>query len=199
MMSLAVCTGRLPWLGLLTLLPLLRAIQVLRPMTALNCGAFWGAALFTFSVVPGEPTIAPTLSSFILLTTIPAAYAALGAHVTRLIGFSPLVLGVGWMLVQLALHPLALRYGLPAETQSGGILLEVIGRVFGYVLVAFVVAFASAWLLAIAANLHVTLSRPLRPLGLDDLGRCLWHRIPARNPRHLPCPAQPRAPPVRCV
>ncbi len=196
LMALAVGVRPHPWLGLITLLPLLRAVQVLTPVGALACGAAWGMSLYGFASGMEMTAVAPGVGSFLLLTLIPAAYGYVGARITRRIGFSPFVLGVGWMLVECALRPLALRHGLLAGTQGDGWLVTVVGRAFGYVLVAFIVAFASAWLLAIISRIRLRITLPGLQLGLDEAGRWLWHVIPAGRPCFVPCPSRPRAPPV---
>jgi uncharacterized membrane protein len=86
-------------------------------------------------------------------------YALAGAWATRRVGFSPLVLGAGWILVEFALRPLALRYGLLAPSLDT-LWVGIIGRIFGYVMMAFFVAYASAWLLAIISRIQVRLPRP---------------------------------------
>ncbi len=195
--ALAVGSHPHPWLGLLTLLPLLRTIQVSSPRRALIHGWLWGAMLYGFTVTVIETTVSPGLWSLILLTTIPAAYAFFGAHITRRVGFNPFVLGVGWMLVEFALRPLALHRGLLAGTQGDGLLIALVGRAFGYVMVAFLVAYASAKLLDILSRLRFRLPRLVCTVGLDDVGQRLWQLIPSRRPCFiLPPASHPRAPPL---
>ncbi|MEE9296062.1 MAG: hypothetical protein V3W34_14025 [Phycisphaerae bacterium] len=195
LMALALGTGKCPWVGLLTLLPLLRAIQVLRPAGAFLCGSVWGVSLYGFAVVPANPVILPGISSLVLLTMIPGLYAFAGAWATRRMGFSPFTLGVGWMLVEFSLRPLALRYGLLTPSQDH-LLIGVIGRFFGYIWMTFWVAFASAWLLALLSKTRFRLSRPVFLVGLGEAGRRLWHLIPSRIPSLIVSPSRPRAPPA---
>lgn len=195
-MALSVASGRHPWLGLLALLPLLRSIQVLRPVGALICGAIWGSSLFCFSVLAVDAAITPSVGSLLLLTAVPGAYAGCGAWVTRRLGFSPVVLGFGWMLMEFAFRPLGLSYGLLGGTQADGLTIGVIGRMFGYVLVAFLVAFAGATLLAIWSRLRIRLPRAEIRLRLDQAGLRLWQLNPATANCFIPCPAYPRAPPA---
>ncbi len=195
LMALAVGSGKYPWVGLLTLLPLLRAIQVLRPVSAFLCGSVWGVSLYGFAVLPANPVVLPGIAALILLTLIPGLYAFAGAWATRRMGFSPLVLSVGWILVEFALRPLALRYGLLTPAQDG-LLVGVMSRIFGYVVMAFFVAFASAWLLAVLSRIRFRLPRPVSFVGLGDAGLWLWHLIPSRMPCFVEIPTNPRAPPV---
>ncbi len=195
LMALAVGSGQHPWVGLVTLLPLLRAIQVLRPGSALLCGSVWGVSLFGFAALGSEPVISPGVFSLLLLTLIPGIYAFAGAWATRRVGFSPLVLSAGWILVEFALRPLALRYGLLTPAQDG-LLVGVIGHIFGYVMMAFFAAFASAWLLAVLSRISFRLPRPVTHLGLGGPGLRLWHLIPSRIPCFVERPSNPRAPPV---
>ena len=109
-------------------------------------------------------------------------------------GFSPFTLGVGWMLVEFSLRPLALRYGLltPAQDQ---LVIGVIGRFFGYIWMTFWVAFASAWLLAILTKLRFRISPAVFLEGLDGVAGWLWHVIPSRIPCSIIVPSRPRPPP----
>ena len=195
LMALAISSGQHPWVGLLTLLPLLRSIQILRPVGALLCGSVWGASLFGFAAVAAEPIFTPSVFALLLLTLIPGLYTFAGAWTTRRVGFSPLVLSAGWILVEFALRPLALRYGLLAPSLDS-LWVGAIGRIFGYVMMAFFVAYASAWLLAILSRIQFRLSRPVTLLGLGGPGLQLWHLIPSRLPFFVERPSHPRAPPL---
>ena len=85
----------------------------------------------------------------LLLLLLPALYAFFGAWLTRRIGFSPFVLGVAWMFVEFSFEPLGLRHGLLSSTQpADGALMHYLGSAFGYVLIAFLVAFVNATLVA---------------------------------------------------
>lgn len=185
-----------PWLGLLSLLPLFRAIQVSRPWPALAAGAVWGASLYVFIIRAAEAGLPSGVESFMLLVTIPAVYAGLGAWITRRVGFSPFVLGVAWMLVELALRPLALHRGLLAGTQGDGLLIGPIGRPFGYLLVAFVVAFAGASLLALLSGIRIRLGDQTISVGPDIARRWLWHVVSSKWQACRLCMSQPRAPPA---
>ena len=116
LLSVAIGSPNHSWLAWLTLLPLLAAIRLLSPAKALLCGALWGSSLFLFLASGIEPVIPVTLRSFALLSIVPAAYALVGAGVTRRFGFNPLILGFAWSGVELALIPLGLAGGLLVST-----------------------------------------------------------------------------------
>lgn len=196
-MAAAAESGRYPWLGLVALLPLFRVIQVARPVWAMVGGAVFGLSVCAYGAVMAPRGLVLTPAMALLLVSVCSAYAYGGARLTRRIGFSPYLLGLAWMLVELALHPLGLRYGLLAGTQGDGILFPAVGRLFGYVFVAFVVAFANAWLLAILSKLRLPLSRPVDPVGLDGVGWLLWQLVSSGFPKPAPCVSRPRAPPTR--
>lgn len=185
------------WVVCISLLPLFWAIRALGPLRATLAGALWGGCLYV-SAAAAVPVIAPATRTLVLLTTIPAAYAGLGAVLTRRIGFNPVMLGVGWILVEIALKPLGLRYGLLAGAQGEGPLLHWVGRLLGYVVVAFVVACASASLLAALSNARLRIPRPKSSTGLPESGR---GRPSAQT--FLPvelwalCEGYPRGPPIR--
>ncbi len=195
-MATAVAAPKLPWLGCVALVPLLRAIQVQRPLTAMAGGAIWGASLFAFGATIVDTAIVPTALTLILLTVAPACYAYLGARLTRRIGFSPFVLSVGWMLLELSFAPLGLRRGLLAGTQGDGPLVGVVGQLLGYVLVAFVVAYTSALLLSILSGVRFRFVCTIFTAGLDEAGTCLWRLIPIMQACAATGPSHPRAPPA---
>ncbi len=197
LMALTLGSQAYPWLALFALLPLLRAIQILSPTAATVSGGLWGISLFALSTTLVETAVVGSVSSLVLLTTIPAVYAGLGARLTRKVGFSPFILAYGWILVEIALRPIALRNGLLAGTQGNGWLIAVIGRGFGYVAVAFVMAFTSAWLLELVSRIRFRIERPVFRVVLDDAGSLLWHLIPSRYPCRILSPSHPRAPPIR--
>ena len=144
----------LHWLAWVSLLPLFQVIRKRRPAVAAVAGGVWGLCLFGFAAVGPSPVIPPTLLSLILLSAAPAMYCGIGARVTRWIGFNPLVLGLGWVGVELAIRPLGLPLGLMAGTQGGSALALWGGRLLGYVLIAFLVACFNASLIALLSCTH---------------------------------------------
>jgi len=186
------------WLGWLALAPLLLAVRTLNPSRAVFAGGFWGLCFYAFSVAIGSRSIHAGPGTLTLLIAVLAAYACLGALATRAVGFFPWVLGLLWMLVEIALKPLGLRYGLLAGTLGEGGLLHWLGGALGYLFVAFVVACGNVWLLAL----------------LDHVASC-WQFLPKRSAamwvspsgdvqagtsllvdRLVPCASHARAPPV---
>ncbi len=158
------------WLAWVALLPLFAAIRNCRPLEGLLAGGILGFLLYTFAAVAADSNMAQGWLSLALLTAIPAIYAYLGAHLTRRIGFNPLVLGVGWMGVALTFELLGQHNGLLAGTQGGGSLLHWVGGALGYVLAAFLVAFVSAALVSVLSTVRVTFPRRLYPTESDDDG-----------------------------
>lgn len=185
-----------PWLGWIILPPLFLAIRFLAPRLAMACGALWGLSVFLFSVCVVETSVPVTALSLGLLAGIPAAYAYLCARVTRGFGFCALLLGFGWIGVELALRPLGLQHGLLGTTQGDGVLVRLVGGLFGSVFVAFVIAFVNASLLSILGEFRLRIPR-LRPvLGLLAPGRVLSLDSTSFLPLLLAQSGRPRAPPV---
>ena len=184
-----------PWVAWISLLPLFWVIRTLRPAPALVCGAVWGACLYAFAA-GALPVIPPSARSLALLTAIPAAYACLGALASRTIGFNPLLLGLGWILVEVALRPLGLRHGLLAGTQGDGVIVDWLGRLLGYLFVAFLVVCVNASLLAVLNSARLSLPLQRSSAQRPSSGVC-------HLPRTSPClqlwalrRGYPRAPPV---
>ena len=196
LLSTALALPAYSWLGWLALLPLFRVIQVLRPAHALLAGGVWGASLYVFSVGPCETGLAEGILPFALLTLAPALYAFGGAHLTRRIGYSPFVLAVGWILLELALKPLNLRHGLLAATQGNGLLVQFVGGVFGYAFVAFLVALASACFLSVLARVRL----PNRVTTLSEAwAGWITRLVSSVHSLRYTISSQPRAPPVPCL
>ena len=187
------------WAGWLSLLPLFFAIRLLRPLRASACGALWGASLFVFCLALGRTAVAANLWSFALFIGIPAIYTFLGAWLTRWMGFSPFVLGVGWMGVELALAPVGLHNGLLSATQGDTALMDYIGRALGYILVAFLVAYVNAVLVAVIARVRLRLPRTFRITSSGNGVFFLRSQIVGCLSLVALQPSHPRAPPHRSV
>lgn len=183
-------------LGWVTLVPLFLAIQSLAPGRAILAGSLWGASLSAFATLLGDAAFSGTPQTFALLMAIPGIYAGLGSILTRHIGFSPLLLALGWVGVEFALQPLGLHNGLLAGIQGNGLFVRTLGNLAGYVLLAFLVAYVNASVLEM-------LTTVCRPRGG---GRSLLRRTSGGGSRLLPdgvparlsfalCQAHPRAPP----
>ena len=186
-----------PVFGWVAMLPLLAAVRVARPVGAAAAGALWGTAFFAFSAWLGSSGRAEqvALARLLLLAGAPAAYACGGAWLTRRIGFSPFVLGVAWMGVELALGPAGLRPGVVEGTGLGGAVLDQMARALGYVFVAFLVAYANAVLVAVLSGVCEPAPHPVRPAAVELFRRSF-------DPQWVPAlllyaiaPSGPRAPP----
>ncbi|UCE61217.1 MAG: hypothetical protein JSU63_05605 [Phycisphaerales bacterium] len=195
-MSAAIVSPDLAWLGWLSLLPLFIAIRVSVPRTGFLYGGLWGACLWAFSIADSDLTSLATPASFALLTTAPAIYAYLGTRLTRWIGYSPFVLGFGWMGVELAFAPVGLDRGLLGILGGDGTVVSWIGNSFGYVLVAFLVALVNASLVSILSGVRLPMaSRGYRSLPGNNGARLLPQTLFCLS-RSALRPSQPRAPPL---
>ncbi len=196
--AFALSSTHFGWLGCLALIPLYIAIARCAPAVAATCGALWGGSLYFFATLVFDAAIPEDFRALVLLSVIPAAYAFLGAHLTRRIGFSPFVLGVGWIGVELAVQPVGLKFGLLAGAQSEFALLQWAGRALGYTLVAFAVAYVNACLLSVLSRIRVTAprARPVPASGAHS--RRLKAQIFACSPLLAVLQTRPRAPPDVC-
>jgi len=196
LMAVSIGSPSYWWLGWITLLPLFHAIRVSRPLPAGLAGGLWGASLFVCSAVIGNNSIDPSAFSLVSLSLIPGLYAALGAWLTRRVGFSPYLLALGWIGVEFALRPLGLHFGLLAATQGDGFALRVVGSFAGYVLVAFVVAYVNAALVSVLSEVRLSFVAPrLIPKAGARQRRFLLAELPSYL-LDLIRAAQPRAPPI---
>jgi apolipoprotein N-acyltransferase len=170
--ALAVGSGGYSWFAWFGLLPLFLAIRVLSPAVAALAGALWGGCFYLFSVAGAVPGLSLMPHSFGLLAIVLMLYAYIGVLLTRWVGFSPMLMALGWILVELALTPLGLNQGLLAGTQGANPYLHWISCLLGYVLVAFLVAGANAWLVLLLSSVRLRLPSPTMATGLPNAERC---------------------------
>ncbi len=196
LMALALTSPAYSSLAWISLLPLFWAIRFRGPTAAAFCGALWGISLYFFCTVGAAPPSHLRCLSLFLVCAVPATYAGLGSLMTRAIGFNPLMLAGGWILVELALKPLRLHQGLLAGSLGDSAHFHWLARLLGYVLVAFLVACANASLLVVlsSARLSFPASRSLggSPNGVAWLPSHVVLAIQSWTLRE----AQPRAPPI---
>jgi apolipoprotein N-acyltransferase len=171
LMVIATGSSAYSWLAWFSLLPLFLCIRLLRPIAAMLAGFVWGICFYFFSVAFAAPAISPTFQSFALLTIAPALYACFGALLTRWVGFNPLLLGIGWVLVEVAIKPLGLQQGLLAGAQSQSPVLHWISRMLGYAFVAFLVVCVNASLLVILSNRRLKIPCQRALSELSDSGK----------------------------
>ena len=116
---------------------------------------------------------------------------------TRRVGFSPYLMALGWIGVELALRPLGLHHGLLAGTQAdGGFVIRAIGSFSGYVVVAFLVAYINASLLSVLSEVRVSLSTPRLVASSAEPRRLVVPVDLICRLSRFPCISQPRAPPA---
>lgn len=195
-MALALDLANNRWVGWVTLLPLFLSIRLFSPCWALCAGTLWGSSLCIFSASVGLATAEPSLGSVVLLALIPGGYACLGSLMTRRIGFSPLLLGLGWLGVELVLQPVLLHRGLLASTQGDGLIIRTLGNLAGYLLVAFLVAYVNATLLTILDDVCSIACASTRAIPRSSHIAIRWLR--KESPVCLvnyALSSQPRAPP----
>ncbi len=193
--AVAVGSVDYSWFAWFSLLPLFLAIRVLSPAVAALAGAFWGGCFYLFLVAVAVPSLSLTPHSFALLAIVLMLYAYFGGLLTRWVGFSPMLLALGWIVVELTLKPLGLRQGLLAGTQSANGFLHWISCLLGYAFVALLVAGANAWLVLLLSSARLRPVLSSLPAGLPNAERCPLSQT-SLHPQFLPlCEVYPRPPP----
>ncbi len=197
-LSVASCqTAAAPYLAWVVLIPLLLATRVLTPSRAFVAGSFWGTCLFLLSALSSGALFEPTLGALLRLATIPAAFAWLGSLVTRRSGFSPLMLGLGWVVVELLLQPLGMKNGLLTGMLGHGLVVRTLGYLAGSLVVAFLVVYVSASILEmLTAAMAVPGGSRRTPRVGGVVSKHSPIEIPAFSFQFLQ-PARARAPPTR--
>lgn len=195
MMTLALQADNARWLGWVTLLPLFLAIQRLGTVRAALAGSYWGICLAAFSSWGPHSLIEISGLSLGLIALVTGGYAFVGSHITRRVGFSPLLLAMGWVGVEFALQPLTSHNGLLACTQGDGLFVRTIGQVAGYVLVAFLIAYVNATIFEILTDVCRTVQSGRRVV---ESGVADERNVPSvftAKYRKFQTQAAPRAPP----
>jgi hypothetical protein len=196
--ALAVGSADYSWFAWFGLLPLFFAIRILSPAVAALAGAFWGGCFYFFLVTGAIPNLLQTPHSFILLAIVLMLYAYSGGLLTRWVGFSPMLLALSWILVELTLKPLGLRQGLLAGTQSTNGFLHWISCLLGYAFVAMIVAGANAWLVLLLSSARLRIPPPAIPTGLPNAELYPLSQT-SLQPQFLTiCEIYPRPPPGTC-
>ncbi|MCP4613150.1 MAG: hypothetical protein GY845_31045 [Planctomycetes bacterium] len=186
------------WFAWFVLLPLFLAIRVLSPAVAALTGALWGGFFYLFLAVGTVPGLSLTPHSFALLAIVLMLYAYFGVVLTRLVGFSPILLALGWILVELTLTPLGLNQGLLAGTQSANGFLHWISCLLGYAFVALIVAGVNAWLVLLLSSARLRFPPPTIPSGLPNAGQCFLSQNFVYIQLLSLCEVYPRPPPNSC-
>ncbi len=182
--------------GLFCLTPLLVAIRFVAPLQAGLWGLVWGVSVFAFGSGQGG-AVPSTVGAALLLAGIPAAYTYLGSLLTRSrMGFSPLVLGALWVVVELALSPLSLRFGLLSGGLADGGALHVAGSLLGYGLIAFLIAYVNGLVLTLLTHAGIRIPRPRYVSACGDIGALLDMAAEVLSSRRYVGAVQPRAPPI---
>ncbi|NNF43744.1 MAG: hypothetical protein HKN62_12015 [Phycisphaerales bacterium] len=127
------------WIGLL---PLLWCIARFDPRRSLGAGVLFGACLGGVS--------AASVASIPLVAGVCGLFAGVAALMTRRHGFSPYLVAVGWLLVEITLQPLGWGEGLLAVAHGDAGVLSTVAEVFGLAIAAFVVAYVNALLVRVA-------------------------------------------------
>jgi apolipoprotein N-acyltransferase len=197
LLSLCIHNVFYRWTSWLALVPLFAAIRVCRPLGGLISGVAWIACVLLFGRLIFDASIPSGWFAPTLLVVIPPIYCAGGAVLTRWIGYSPFVLGVGWMGVELALSGLGLQLGLLGHTESSASLLAGIARTLGFVVTAFLVAYVNAAVVEAMPGLAVwgtghartsIISYRAKPLLLvpQIASWCAFELLTATSPRAPP-------------
>lgn len=149
------------WVIWLALVPLFTAIRIYGPVRAGVCGAMWSLSLFgfswlfsvgsfrvDFSAASAVAHPASWIANFSMLTALaaPALFAAAASALTRWIGFSPLILAVGWLGVELVASPLVPPPTVPAWLAVQHPIFETVARALGYAFVALLAAYINGWI-----------------------------------------------------
>jgi len=193
-------TGCWPaWIGLL---PFFYLIRTLPPSGAGLSGALWGGIIYLLAAEGFGYDLPPSVFALCMLVTIPAVYAGLCSWLTKRLGFNPLVLAFGWMLLEVSLQPAGLDHGLLNCMHQQSAPLHWMCRLFGCLSVAFVVACTNATLLILVV-LSTTLFLGIRKRGMKTGATC-FQKVPLPQSSFVPRrmvsnPGSPRAPPVRCI
>jgi apolipoprotein N-acyltransferase len=199
LMVLAAGTESQYWLAWIGLLPLFFLIRILPPVWAALSGTVWGISIYLLSIAGLGYDLTPSPLFLSMMALIPGLFALLCSWLTRKLGFNPMILAFGWILLEVSLRPLGLEHGLLTGMHGEGTHLHWMCRIFGCLSGAFVIACTNATILVLvvlSATLFVGILRRKSWAGIPDCHAalllqssfCLQH-MEAR-------PGSPRAPPI---
>lgn len=149
-LSLSGAGGLAGWLGLIGLLPLFTAIRFFSPTHAALAGGFWGACVWLFIQPALDVGAMATIPALVWIVLASGGFAGLASYLHHRLRLGPLHPALAYLLFEVSLMPLGLGLGLLAATQQGTSFLGVFGRLFGYLLVAFLIAYCNILVLAVA-------------------------------------------------
>jgi len=190
-------TGQNTWLEFVTLVPLFWPIRSGNVQLAGACGGLWGGTIAICTALGLGPPMALTAMAAFALITAPAVYSALGALLTRWIGFSPFVLAVGWLGVEFAFALFGTWTRLFETTIGHGCWGQHIQMALGYVIANGTVAYLNA-AFAFASGKLVrapALRVYFRSRRGEGDSRLKWLDNSALRKACSVCIAEPRAPP----
>ncbi len=199
LMAIALRAPGLGWTAWVNLLPLFLAIRLLPPLRAGIAGAVWGATLYLGAAVVIGGLVTPSVISLVLLTIVPAAYAYWGAWASHRFGCGPIILALGWIPVEVLLIPVGFSGGVLSGLHAGGAAGCCLSRVFGYVVVAFIIATANALVASVLYEIQIRLPRCAVVLTRSDCAilPLTIIRLAIRHIYHYPSLA--RSPPALLI
>ncbi len=198
LIGLSARTGRYPYVACVGLVPLFVAIRICRPLGAFLSGALWGLSLWTVSFAGLGPAITLSTTPFFVMIVSPALYAWLGALMTRWIGFSPLILGVGWIPFELAFARVGFAHGLIFAAATANDTVINLAHILGSAVVTFAAALCNLTLVSVIER-AVHFGTQLRPIVRARLRVVCgaWFALLKANTSAMG-PLHARAPP-RCL
>jgi len=126
----------------------------------------------------------------------PGLFAGGSAALTRRLGYSPLLLGLGWTVVEFTLRPIGLSLGLLAADCTSSAVSSALANLLGFVLVAFAIAYVNATVFQVLAGpLVVGLTNGRSVPRASFLPRPMERSCRSRS-RDIRNVIRPRAPPT---
>ncbi len=159
-MAMALCFPSISWIAWASLFPLLISIRSHTPRRAMLSGTAWSVSLLAVMLLFAQPDQSVTFFAGLCGIIAISFYAGMGAWATRHIGFHPLVLGVAWMLVEMALSPLGWQERVMADVYASSGWLSLLSHSLGCVFVGFAVAFITASIVSGAMIVYARVSVP---------------------------------------
>lgn len=196
LVSLAIVKAVPGWMTWFSLTPFFLAPTSGLVALSAWCGATWGLSAFgAMSVLDPTHHLFADGIPFVLFISVPTIYASLIALISRRFGgFNPLLAGLAWVGLELALQPAGLPLGMLAGPQIENEILRSLAPVLGYALVSFVVATVNAYVAKQLAKLAAAPTRrSVRPGPGFFRTAHLLRRLPVVV--SLRIPRRQRAPP----
>lgn len=161
------------WLGLI---PLFATVRCYKPNPAAFAGALWGMCIWYCLRHTIDTGTAATIPVLCWITVTSSGLTAIASFLHHRHRIGPFYLALACLFFEISLLPLNLGLGLLAAALQGSSFVATCSGLFGFLLVAFAVAYSNAILVSLASHLCVSFENISRRPITSGLILALHHQ-----------------------